>query len=100
MRKLMDFSRYLQKAGNKYPFIFRDTEGGNSLMPLIRKGAYSCGTEIDAAGDSVKISKVSFCDDSVIQNPLFAEDFIFDADAKRFGIIKSRIGWMYWNDIL
>ncbi len=97
--KLMDFSRYLQKAGNKYPFILK-TRKEETAYAFDTKGAYSCGTEIDAAGDSVKISKVSFCDDSVIQNPLFAEDFIFDRDAKKFSIIKSRIGWMYWNDIL
>ena len=95
--KLMDLSQYLRKYGNKHPVIFRTNEGESSYA-FDTKSVYSCKTELDASGNSVKVGKFCFRNDELIRNPVIADDFAFDADAKRFGIIRSKIGWMFWND--
>lgn len=96
--KLRDFTQYLQKYGNKYPIIFKIKEG-ETAFTFDATGVYSCKTELDAHSDLVKISKTCLRNDKVIDNAVFAEDFIFDTDTKSFGIIKSKIGWMFWNDL-
>ncbi len=96
--KLRDFAQYLQKYGNKYPIIFK-TKEGDTAFTFDKTGLYSCKTELDAHGDFVKISKICLCNDKVLDNAVFAEDFVFDTDTKSFGIIKNKIGWMFWNDL-
>jgi len=97
--KLRDFTQYLQKYGNKYPVIFKTKEGETSFT-FDERGVYSCKTELDAHSDFVKISKVCLCNDKVIDKTIFSEDLVFDTGTKSFGIIKSKIGWMFWNDLL
>ena len=97
--KLRDFTQYLQKYGNKYPVIFKTNEG-ETAFTFDKTSVYSCKTELDAYSDFVKISKICLCNDKVMDNAVFEEDFVIDTDTKSFGIIKSKIGWMFWNNLL
>jgi SNF2 family DNA or RNA helicase len=96
--KLRDFTQYLHKYGNKYPVIFKTNEGEASFT-FDKTGIYSCKTELDAHNDFVKISKICLRNDKIMDNAVFEEDFVFDNNVNRFGIFKSKIGWMFWNDL-
>ncbi len=96
--KLRDFTQYLQKYGNKYPVIFKTNEG-ETAFKFDKTSVYSCKTELDAYSDFVKISKICLCNDKVMDNAVFEEDFVFDNNVNRFGIFKSKIGWMFWKDL-
>ena len=96
--KLRDFTQYLQKYGNKYPVIFKTNEG-ETAFTFDKTSVYSCKTELDAYSDFVKISKICLCNDKVMDNAVFEEDFVFDNNVNRFGIFKSKIGWMFWKDL-
>ncbi|MEW6417578.1 MAG: DEAD/DEAH box helicase [Nitrospirota bacterium] len=94
--KLRDFTQYLQKYGNKYPIILKTNEG-ETPFTFDKTSVYSCKTELDAYSDFVRISKICLCNNEVMENAVFAEDFVFDNNAKKFGIFKSKIGWMFWK---
>ncbi|MBI5847696.1 MAG: hypothetical protein HZB31_07080 [Nitrospirae bacterium] len=97
MSRMFAFEHYLNRYGNKHPFML-ETENGETRIQFDEVKHYRTCTCFDAYPGQVTISKLCFYEDREIGAANIAGDYVFDLDAGTFSVIRDRSGWQLWNE--
>jgi superfamily II DNA or RNA helicase len=92
------FDQYLDKYGNKYPFVL-ETQGKEQSIAFDGDMKYKAATSLDASSGSVTVGKI-FVHEGREAPPgaVLSGDYLFDAEGGRFSWVSNRGGWRLWEE--
>ncbi len=93
-----DLDRFLDKYGNKYPFIL-ETGRKEQHIEFEEGVKYKAATTLDAYPGSVVASKIFTRDGKEIPGAILSGNYLFDIDNGKFSRTGRAIGWQLWEEI-